>query len=156
MTGGSYRDDQIFTDRITVDSVHRLLQLEGIAWEICGSLSGTAEDCRPLGCHTVLIGKNIFADVSRNILSSVSRCPKGLTSGSRIPRGPQDDDNMVHRNANISSLTSHKSWIFRTRFFVQYYYSPVYRYFIYIKRITEQIIYCVLIGCWMDLRPNTV
>jgi len=78
------------------------LQLvEGIIWEIYGSLSGTTEDYRPLGCHTVLIGKNIFAGVSRDILSSGLRCPKRPTLGSRVPCGPVDDDNMVIRNADI-------------------------------------------------------
>ena len=50
-------------------------------WEIYGSLSDTAKDYRPLCCHIVLIGKNILADVSGDILSSELRCPKRLTSG---------------------------------------------------------------------------
>jgi hypothetical protein len=43
----------------------------------------------------VLIDENIFAGVSRNILSSGLRCPKGLASRSRITRGPGNDGNMV-------------------------------------------------------------
>jgi hypothetical protein len=59
----------------------------------------------------VLIGKNIFANVSRDISSSGLRCPESLTSGSRVPRVPEDDDNIVLPNAEIylSILTNHKS-----------------------------------------------
>jgi len=51
---------------------------ESVAWEIYGFLSGTAEDYSPLGCYTVLIGKNVFAEVSRDIISSGLMCPKRL------------------------------------------------------------------------------